>query len=164
MNLPTIQCYLICSTEQMMLINKEVVILFFLPNFSNSFLRAACGSVTVTLRWPWRCRTLAHRLPMIPAPRIKILEPTEMGAIRSQPWDTHDRGSVRAAANNTFVCRCDFVCIYKFSLVTYSQTLPCSSVMLSGSLWTCSAATLQYWAQPPLLHIPTVLLIPPILQ
>jgi hypothetical protein len=36
---------------------------------------------------------------MIPAPRIRILEPTGMGAMRSHPWDIHDKGSVRTAAN-----------------------------------------------------------------
>lgn len=68
------------------------------PNFSSSFLRASCGSLTVTLRWPCRCKMLAHRFPMIPAPRIRILDPTAMGVMRSQPWATHDSGSVRPAA------------------------------------------------------------------
>jgi len=42
---------------------------------------------------------LAHKLPMIPAPRIRILDPTGIGAMRSHPWAIHDRGSVRTAIN-----------------------------------------------------------------
>jgi len=44
---------------------------------------------------------LAHRLPIIPAPRIRILDPTGMGVMRSHPCAMQDRGSVRPAAKYT---------------------------------------------------------------
>jgi len=41
---------------------------------------------------------LAHRLPMISAPRIRVLDLTGMGVMWSYPCAMQDRGLVRPAA------------------------------------------------------------------
>lgn len=55
------------------------------------------GSETVTFLCPCECRTQAQSNPIIPAPVINIFVPTEIGLRKSQPWLTHDIGSIRAA-------------------------------------------------------------------